>query len=168
MTNREIEGKSERLEFLSYRDMLTSLYNRHKYFEVLSAYAKNPPVNMGVAYVDLNGLKQLNDSSSHEAGDRYLCTTAELLKENFGEGCYRIGGDEFVVLAAEMEKVEFCRRVEALRQSAARENISMAIGCRWSDECGDIHEMIGAAEKEMYAQKKEHYREIDEPNLKYV
>ena len=47
----------------------------------------------------MNGLKQVNDTQGHEAGDKYICDTADILKECFGEEyVYRLGGDEFAIV----------------------------------------------------------------------
>lgn len=157
-TNAEIEHKKERLEFLSYRDMLTGLYNRHKYFEVLSAYIQAKPDRIGIAYIDLNGLKQINDSRSHEAGDEYICTTAKLLTDHFGERCYRIGGDEFVVIVPGIEQETFSSSITALRAATARAQVSLSIGSVWQAKVDDLHALINTAEKEMYAEKKAYYQ----------
>ena len=56
------QKQQERLQFLSFRDMLTGLYNRNKYMKVLESCEYFPVRDTGVAYIDLNGLKQVNDS----------------------------------------------------------------------------------------------------------
>ena len=54
---------------------------------------------ISVIMCDLNGLKKVNDSYGHEAGDKYICDSAEVLTSCFGkENVYRIGGDEFTVI----------------------------------------------------------------------
>ena len=70
------QKQQERLQFLSFRDMLTGLYNRNKYMKVLESCEYFPVRDTGVAYIDLNGLKQVNDSLGHEAGDRLICSAA--------------------------------------------------------------------------------------------
>lgn len=158
-TNKGIRSENENLKILSYRDTLTNLYNRRKYFEIVSSYAQNNPAEIGIVYVDLNGLKQINDLQSHDEGDRYICTASEILTNIFGENCYRIGGDEFVVLIADIKEIDFKNSVETLKNSAAQKNISLSIGFLWQEACDNIDEMISIAEKEMYVHKKEYYKE---------
>lgn len=158
-TNKGIRSENENLKILSYRDTLTNLYNRHKYFEVVSFYAQNNPTEIGIVYVDLNGLKQINDFQSHDDGDRYICTASDILTNIFGENCYRIGGDEFVVITTDIKENDFTSNVEALKNSAAQQNISLSVGFLWQEACDNIDEMIGTAEKEMYVHKKEYYKE---------
>ena len=83
------QRQQERLQFLSFRDMLTGLYNRNKYMKVLETFEKYPVCDTGVAYIDLNGLKQINDNLGHEAGDRLLCDAAKEILRTFPENSYR-------------------------------------------------------------------------------
>ena len=76
------QRQQERLQFLSFRDMLTGLYNRNKYMKVLETFEKYPVCDTGVAYIDLNGLKQINDNLGHEAGDVCLLQTIFLTNLN--------------------------------------------------------------------------------------
>ncbi len=156
--NREIESKQKRLEYLSYHDTFTNLYNRHKYFEMLSFYIHNKPENIGVVYLDLNGLKQINDLQSHEAGDIYIYNAAEIMIGVFGESCYRIGGDEFLVMVTDIDKAEFEEKIARLDKTAVEQGISFSIGCLWQEKCENVSKMISIAEKKMYDKKKEYHK----------
>ncbi len=68
----EIEQKRHAFELLSYNDTLTMLYNRNKYNQVVEEYQKQCMENTGVAFLDLNGLKQVNDEQGHKVGDMLL------------------------------------------------------------------------------------------------
>ena len=77
ITNSLMKKKEkEYLRFLSYRDMLTGLYNRNRYMETVNEYQENHCESIGVAFIDLNGLKKINDWYGHEAGDRMIRKTA--------------------------------------------------------------------------------------------
>lgn len=160
-SNQEIEKQKKQLEYLSYRDVLTSLFNRHKYTEVLTSLEKNTLSNVGVAYIDLNGLKQINDTKSHDAGDRYICNTAKQISEVFGENVYRIGGDEFVVFMLDIEKEQFIKKTELFQRNANKEKISVSMGVLWKANCDSLGEMLRDAEKKMYAEKQKYYETHD-------
>lgn len=81
--NTEIQQQREQLRQISYRDLLTSLYNRNKYEEVLEELQQRTPLQIGIVYIDLNDLKHLNDTQSHTAGDRYICDAAKAITETF-------------------------------------------------------------------------------------
>ncbi|MBR5705734.1 MAG: diguanylate cyclase, partial [Deltaproteobacteria bacterium] len=60
-----------------------------------------PPEDLAVFSIDVNGLKTVNDSLGHDAGDELIRGAADCISAAFGQTgkCYRTGGDEFVVLA---------------------------------------------------------------------
>lgn len=68
------------LEKLSYRDMLTGLYNRNRYIERLEAYKQVQDQQIGAIYIDLNGLKKVNDEQGHRAGDELIVRAAGTLR----------------------------------------------------------------------------------------
>ena len=88
------------LEKLSYRDMLTGLYNRNRYIERLEAYKQVQDQQIGAIYIDLNGLKKVNDEQGHRAGDELSVRAAGTIAGIFAEDAYRVGGDEFVASGA--------------------------------------------------------------------
>lgn len=166
-SNNETENKNKQLEFLSYRDVLTGLHNRHKYIETLVSLNHNNPSDIGVAYIDLNGLKHVNDSASHEAGDEYIRKAANILTQVFGENCYRIGGDEFVVITANIREVEFNNNIKKLKDNMKEQNISVSVGYLWQEKCSNINEMLKNADRKMYIEKQNYYKAQDKPFLKH-
>ncbi len=103
---RDITDKKEleeKLRFLSLRDELTGLYNRRGFFllsQQQQKLAERDGNEMSLLFVDLDGLKEINDTFGHKEGDRLLVHTANLLQDTFRESdvIARLGGDEFVVL----------------------------------------------------------------------
>lgn len=93
-------SKAKFMAKLAYEDGLTGLKNRTSYQEKLETIEINNTAT-GVVMMDLNNLKYVNDTFGHDDGDEMIVTTANMIKDAFnmkGATCYRIGGDEFVVL----------------------------------------------------------------------
>lgn len=153
----EIEKQKEQLKCISYRDTLTSMYNRTKYTEVWDSLKEKNLKKVGVAYIDLNGLKQINDSQSHEVGDNYIRNAAKNISNVFTENCYRIGGDEFVILVTDIAQNEFIDKIATLKESMLRENVSISIGFLWEEHCSNLDELLKEAERKMYKDKENYY-----------
>ena len=95
--------KSEIVSHLAYSDGLTGIGNRTAFMEQLSYFEKNKTAAdmVGIIMFDVNDLKYVNDNLGHQIGDSMLIKSAEIIKNSFEtkDGrCFRIGGDEFVVL----------------------------------------------------------------------
>ncbi|MBS7007405.1 sensor domain-containing phosphodiesterase [Anaerostipes sp.] len=147
-----------RLEYLSYVDILTGLWNRNKYMEEVFDIEHHGCRNIGVAYVDLNGLKIANNRYGHEYGDKLIIRTAEILESIFGKQIYRIGGDEFVVLCRNISRKEFQDKELMLRKKVKEHReISASIGTTWEEEITNINELINHADELMYANKQKYY-----------
>ena len=89
------------LRKLSISDVLTGLFNQRGYKESLEKLADQPlPTDLVVVTMDVNGLKAVNDTYGHSAGDDLLVAVGQCLRSSFGElgACYRLGGDEFAGL----------------------------------------------------------------------
>jgi len=90
----------QELRFVSVHDGLTRLYNRCYFEEEMERLEGGRHNPVGVMIADLDGLKLVNDTLGHEAGDRLLVQTANILHRSFRQGdvIARVGGDEFAVL----------------------------------------------------------------------
>ena len=86
------------LENMSYKDALTKLGNRFLVEKFVKRLDKNKCI--GAVYCDITGLKNVNDTQGHEAGDKLIASVANTITEIFPEARrYRFGGDEFVILS---------------------------------------------------------------------
>ena len=157
---REME---RRLMQLSYTDKLTGLGNRNNYMQTLEQLAKTPPPNLGVVFIDINGLKMVNDRQGHDAGDDYIKDLSDVFRKHFREeDIYRIGGDEFVFLTQRIREPVFKQKIDALRKDAcAIYPDSISIGCVWREKNIRPAAMIKKADFLMYEDKKEYYRRRD-------
>jgi diguanylate cyclase (GGDEF)-like protein/PAS domain S-box-containing protein len=165
----ELKRQAELLRSMSLRDELTGLYNRRGFQEHAqqqlrsSARTKQPA---SLFFIDLNGMKNINDTLGHEAGDRALVATARLLQLAFREAdvVARLGGDEFAVMAAQCGSVDVAGVIERLEQQARRLNdasnepfrISFGIGSAIFDPGSplDLAELTERADQSMYEHKR--------------
>lgn len=149
------------LEYLSYNDQLTGVKNRRFYEEELRRLDVKENLPLTIIMGDVNGLKLINDSFGHAAGDELIRKVAEIIKK----GCRtedivaRIGGDEFVILLSKTEDneiEEIIANINKLTQKEKVQNIEISISFgyetkRYEDE--DINEVFRKAEDYMYKRK---------------
>ena len=115
--------------------------------------------SLGIIYLDVNGLKDVNDQFGHEVGDALLVECARRMKMVFKKAdFYRIGGDEFIIICQSIKKESFEKRVKELSESFSKKPVcQVAIGTQWTNAVGNINEMIAEADARMYENKKEFY-----------
>lgn len=162
---------NEKLRKKTYMDELTGSKNQNAYLhevEILNAQlqfdkqnAEN--VGMGAVFVDANGLKEINDTVGHEAGDKLLIHIAQKIMQFFpAKHVYRTGGDEFVVLSNHVEENAFLQEAvklrDSLREFEAGQGDKAAVGVCWSRDAVYVEEIVNKAESEMYESKKQYYK----------
>ena len=160
-----MEQKKQRMEsnilFLSQYDSLTGVGNRHSYMRLLSELESAENAETGVAFVDLNGLKSLNDREGHTAGDIFLKRMSEVFARHFSkEELFRIGGDEFVIICRGISAQLFKKKLRSMRAEA--ENLypgALALGSVWKKSEASPSEMARLADKRMYEDKRRHYHD---------
>ncbi|MBO2517749.1 MAG: hypothetical protein CW338_10875 [Clostridiales bacterium] len=152
----ELKMREKLLNEISYVDQLTGLLNRRACDRDVAAIKKDDKV--GIVFCDLNGLKQINDEKGHRAGDQFLITFANIISKYFShDSVYRISGDEFVVVARNMEPDQFEDRISQLRQEID-DNAGIAALGTISGMGDTIPMLVKKAEMGMYADKKNFYR----------
>lgn len=149
------------LEKLSYRDMLTGLYNRNRYIERLEAYKQVQDQQIGAIYIDLNGLKKVNDEQGHRAGDELIVRAAGTIAGIFAEDAYRVGGDEFVVILLDVSREDFARKTEQLHRQMQENSVDASIGGVWQASTENLENLLRRADENMYREKKRYYSQAD-------
>lgn len=156
-TVRRIENE-KKLTMLSFHDVLTGLYNRNRYMsDVVSLGARES--SLGVVFMDVNDLKLVNDRYGHGRGDEALRICAAKMRATLeGADLYRIGGDEFVALAVDVEKDAFLAMVDQLERTLKVEEgeagLFVSVGAKWSPDCGNVQALLTAADQDMYEKKR--------------
>ena len=144
------------LLYLGSHDSLTGLGNRHALNQTLMLLV-DMSTTVGVCYSDINGLKTVNDEQGHEAGDELLKNTADIFASVFKKKhCYRIGGDEFIVIMPEVDEDIFETMVHKLKTKL--KTISVSIGYIWSSDSKNIKNIVREADEAMYVSKAEYYK----------
>ncbi len=151
-----------RLEMLSRVDMLTKVHNRNamtRRIKELSSGEAKVETGLGVVFVDVNGLKTINDFKGHNEGDEILKNVAEKLRAVFeGKEIYRAGGDEFLIITTDLNRTEFYSLFEKLRSlSRVEGEPAFALGADYDDKDMDIRRIMHAADTNMYENKAEYY-----------
>ena len=139
------------------RDPLTGLLNRKALYNDCSMYNKTISA---VASMDMNGLKRMNDTLGHHAGDEALVKIAEYMKHisDREAASYRIGGDEFIILFFGMDEDAVRRSTEKIAENVAENGYSLSAGYAMREGNEDIEETIRRSDARMYANKAEYYR----------
>ena len=151
------EKEKKHLQNLSYVDSLTYAQNRNHFNEYLEKNRCKELHSVGVIYLDLNGLKEINDKMGHLAGDTLIISASYVLQEIFADNSYRIGGDEFVVIEQDVLESEFMSKYNKLLVRMKELEISVATGYIWKERCLNLSEILQAADQKMYEDKKRYY-----------
>jgi diguanylate cyclase (GGDEF)-like protein len=156
------------LEYLGKHDVLTGLRNRAFFAEELARLERKGPWPVGIAVIDLNGLKAANDEGGHAAGDALLRRVGEVLGKVVDPGgrvtASRIGGDEFALLMPGAEAVHAAALLEQLHELLALNNqfhggepITLSIGLAQAEPGERIERAVQRADEAMYAEKRAFY-----------
>lgn len=157
----------EYLRYLGTHDVMTGMYNRTYFEEVLSDLESKRHDPVSIIIADLNGLKTTNDTLGHHAGDNLIRRAAEVLKAGCDNGfvAARIGGDEFAIVMPDTnaevtdETIERIRALVVLNNKYYRDpELSISLGGATSHANTSLEKVISMADNAMYIDKGDHYR----------
>jgi len=163
----QLQERVEQLDYLAHRDTLINLPNRRGFMRELERLidrARRYDHGAAMLFVDLDGLKMINDTFGHRAGDEALIQVAEMLSKGVrrSDVVARIGGDEFAVLlenASEESAHETAARLEDIICSCEFTHdgdalpLSVAIGVGMIDGDDEPNAVMDRADEEMYRRK---------------
>jgi two-component system, cell cycle response regulator len=176
----EQKRQQDQLRALSMSDEMTGLYNRRGFLMLADQHARVARRQGGpfaIVFADLNGLKTINDTLGHQAGDQSIRSVAIALRETFRDSdiIARLGGDEFVALLVNSDPAMRDAIAARLRRGLARHNapeeparhLSLSIGISFFDPQRPltVAELMVDADRLMYADKREHRRLYNGPGL---
>lgn len=145
-------------------DELTGLYNRSGFSQHIGEVieiAKKENKGVSVLFFDLDGLKVVNDTHGHDAGDAYIKSMADHLKKNTASSdvVCRYGGDEFVIVSAESTEEDSIYKLEAIKASIMPP-LSTSAGREFAyiNDEGELANLIEQADRKMYEWKRMHGR----------
>ncbi len=156
------------VHYLANHDVLTGVYNRHRFQEELSrqiGQAQRAGQSGSLLFFDLDNFKEINDRLGHRAGDDLLRAVARAVRDRLREGelLARLGGDEFGVMVVPVEE-DFALSVAERILAAVREQVTLIAGrpVRLTASCGvaifpqhglSVDELLAAADLSLYAAK---------------
>jgi diguanylate cyclase (GGDEF)-like protein len=162
-----LKKAEEYLRYLGTHDVMTELYNRAFFEQTLLDLEKNRMDPIAMIVMDLNNLKPTNDRFGHQAGDKLIRRTAEVLRAGTAEGhiTARIGGDEFAVIlpgAGLMDAKELMERIQSLvvvnNKFYGEPELSLSLGAAVSKPRLSLEKVISLADDEMYRNKGLYHR----------
>ena len=170
----DLEKANEAIRQLSLTDELSELTNRRGFWllaEPALRAARSGGRDCVLAFLDLDGLKEVNDSDGHDVGDALIVDTAQILRATLHSSDIvgRIGGDEFCVLVTESDgdptalKSRLLRAFEAFNDTSDRPyrlSISMGLLCVPAADTATLDELLARADALMYEDKKSKARPV--------
>jgi len=157
----EQKRSAEQIEYLSRHDGMTGLLNRTCFEQNMEQLDTEENLPLVIVYIDLNGLKLMNDTFGHAAGDLLIRKAGMLLRKSSRERdiAARVGGDEFCMLFPKTTQEEAKEIVQKIKEDFSREKIhsvtcSLSAGTAVKDQSYQhIEKIMQTAENEMYREK---------------
>ncbi|MBR4472435.1 MAG: amino acid permease [Oscillospiraceae bacterium] len=166
MTNhRYMNKRSKESEMLANTDPMTGVKSKLAYFarekELNTLIEETRANDFSIVVCDVNGLKKINDTLGHKAGDAYICDACRMVCETFQHSpVYRVGGDEFVVILTGRDHLVRRELMTALHEKSVEHIASggAVISGGMADfipaEDGNVHEVFERADAQMYEEKQ--------------
>ncbi len=163
----EIDKVHEEANWYANHDEMTGAYNRRAGFKlienILEGFSEDNQ-KLTLAYVDIDGLKKVNDTHGHLEGDRLITDMVSLMNETLGDHCHivRIGGDEFIIACGNQNESATLNKLKELEESVSSfnqnhsrvYNVSFSYGLATYHKGMAVDDIIEEADQQMYQNRK--------------
>lgn len=169
------KNEKDQIKYFSEYDVMTGVYNRRAGFEKLSQLYKNMGKEncmISICFIDINGLKSVNDALGHEAGDELILSVIAGIKNNIRTNDFiaRLGGDEFLIIFEGLDEIKSEEIWERIKKEYNEVNdteerkyiisVSHGIEVFRCDSNRFIDEIVNHADEKMYNEKREIKRNL--------
>jgi len=161
LRNDSLAADNEKYRAQAERDALTSAYNRHAFFQLLELLeAEGAPVRGCAAMIDVDGLKQLNDSLGHVFGDAALIRVAKTIQQlvRREDRVFRWGGDEFLLVTLDQSATAVTALLDRLNPALAMPGVvtvQVSHGVVEFNTLAELSEAVKRADIDMYSRRRE-------------
>jgi len=160
----EKKKHEKKLEYLSFYDQMTGIYNRRYFENELKRLESSRKYPITIVIGDLDGLKFINDNYGHQKGDEYIINEAYILKSTARaeDIVARIGGDEFAIVlptTTQKEAKSFCQRIQKNIKKFNEDKdlvkpLSISLGFEvMEDSSQSLNKVFNKADQKMYINK---------------
>lgn len=135
------------IKSVSELDGQTGFYNRKRYMQLLRELEDNMPQSLGVVFVHMTNLREVNEKLGFGEGNEQISKTADYLRTHFKEPFYRITGDEFLCFVMDCMEGDLFQRITKLEEEIRLGTAPvMQVGCAWDNEKFNILELVAEAD----------------------
>lgn len=158
-----LQRRVDAAESAALSDPMTGLGNRRAFERAVDreeARCARFGHRAGIVILDLDGLKAMNDTWGHGAGDDLIRRAGETMRTTLrsADQAFRIGGDEFALLLPEVTVDGLSGLHDRLTEALADAGIAASVGCAIREPAGSLHASVRAADAEMYERKRDRAR----------
>jgi len=176
----EKKKRDDDIQYISYHDVLTGVYNRAFFEEEKMRFDLSRQFPISLIMGDVNGLKFINDSFGHSKGDELLKEIAKIMRKSCrGDDIVaRVGGDEFVILMTQTDEkgaIEVCNRIEKAcfdyKECNDKKTLNMSISLGHSTKTQEGQKMdalLQEAEKMLYRKKNADRKKVKKETLEIL
>lgn len=169
----EIDDMHQEVSYYATYDEMTGVYNRRVGFDILEECIKSSnesDIPFSIVYIDIDGLKKVNDNFGHQIGDQLINDTVQVIQKVGTRTKYivRIGGDEFLIILKNSDKIEAEVFEEQVRRAMVRFNessdriysLSFSYGSVQYEQGISLETLLEMADKLMYEKKQQVKKEL--------